>query len=557
MAVEIGVNKSYNKYYHWIFIGFILATIIMYWPSLSFDFIRSLDDDWLLINNPAIKDLSWKGLKYIFFEDKLEMHYHPLTYFSLAIDYHFFGLNAMPMKVHNLLLHLLSGGLIIVFLVQIGINKWVALMTAGLFLVHPLHMESVIWPTSRRQVLLLFYALLSLIAFNKSLQTPSKSTLYFLLALLFYVLATLAKATAFILPGIFILLAWYQYKWKGNKQLWLQMLLFIPIMFYFYQVNSAANDRNFLAREFSYEWWHHIFFTGYSFTWYWVKMIFPYPLSIFYPVMPENSNLPFNYIAYTIISIGLIGGTIYAWLKGHRLFVFIMLFYAITISMKLNRILLPPSDVPTLVGDRYFYLSCPVMLLTISFAIFRFVKRRSYAVMLYSFFFVWLFALTKIQMPQWQNDFLLIKNVVDFYPNEDFYQRLAIVQKREGDLAGAYASLKASDTLHTNIWIVSNWSFEFDKGQIYFFNEDYQNSIKTLQLALDKGAEHRPEVQFYTGLSKLMMSDTLGYQNLNKAFDLIESKQDYDGLAGIFRQFSDRLPEDVFYEVPVKNFSNP
>jgi tetratricopeptide (TPR) repeat protein len=546
-------NNTIDKNFILIFIGFLLATIIMYWPTLFYDFIRSLDDDWLLINNPAVKDLSLKGIWYIFVEDKLEMHYHPLTYFSLAIDYHFFGENPLPMKVHNLILHLLSGGLIIVFLVQLGFNKWIALMTAGLFLIHPLHLESVVWPTSRRQVLLLFHSLLSMIAFNKSINSTSKSTFYFVLAMVFYALATLAKATAFIMPFIFILLAWYQYKWAGNKKLWLQMLLFIPLMIFFYKVNVAANDRNFLAREFSYEWWHHIFFTGYSYTWYWIKMIFPYPLSIFYPVMPENSSLPVTYIVYTIISFGLFAGTIYAWKNGHRLFLFIIFFYSITISMKLNRILLPPSDVPTLVGDRYFYLSCPVMLFAVSYLIFNMFRKKG-VVIVFSLLFVWLFALAKIQTPQWESDYELLKNVAKFYPNEDFYQRLAIVQKREGDLSSAYQSLKKADELHTNIWIVSNWSFEFDKAQIYFLNGDYTNAIKTFQAAIDKGASLRPEVHFYLGISKMMISDTLGYEHLNKAFEIVASKKDYDGLRQILEQYENNLPEGFCFEVPKRNF---
>lgn len=87
-------------------------------------------------------------------------NWHPLTWISLMLDGEWFGMNPAGYHWTNLILHLLGG--VILFL---ALNRMTAApvrsgLVAALFLIHPLHVESVAWVSERKDVLNgLFWAL--------------------------------------------------------------------------------------------------------------------------------------------------------------------------------------------------------------------------------------------------------------------------------------------------------------------------------------------------------------------------------------------------------------
>jgi hypothetical protein len=118
MIINIKYLKSKKVIIIMLFL-LILIPFALYYSSLSYDFIYSIDDEWIVTSNPAIKMISeyglGYGLKYLFYYDTTDFHYHPITYLSYSMDYFLFGINSYQLKLHNLLLHICSGLLLFIF----------------------------------------------------------------------------------------------------------------------------------------------------------------------------------------------------------------------------------------------------------------------------------------------------------------------------------------------------------------------------------------------------------------------------------------------------------
>ena len=176
-------------------VGVILGvTLLAFLPVLGADFVNWDDGDYSYENkfitnlfNPEIWTRTVQG------------NYHPLTMFSMAINYAISGTNAWSYHLFNLLFHLIN--CVLVFrLAHLLFNKnnFIALVTAILFAIHPVHVESVAWVSERKDVLYGMFFLLGLISYVKYVDDHSKK--HYVLAMLFMLLSLLSKPAAVIFP---------------------------------------------------------------------------------------------------------------------------------------------------------------------------------------------------------------------------------------------------------------------------------------------------------------------------------------------------------------------
>ena len=68
----------------------ILAVLAVYGSSLDNEAITALDDSLYVTNNPLIQEITWKNISRLFSEFYYS-DYLPLTFLSLAVDYHFWN----------------------------------------------------------------------------------------------------------------------------------------------------------------------------------------------------------------------------------------------------------------------------------------------------------------------------------------------------------------------------------------------------------------------------------------------------------------------------------
>jgi len=174
-----------------------LATFIAYSGSFGGEFVS--DDIRRVRDNLTIRSLEWSHIQEIFstFDGS---NYMPLKVLSLAIDYQLWGPNPAGYHLTNLLIHIGSALVIYAFLIRLGMTPGPACLTALLWAVHPLQVESVAWISERKNVLsgLFFFAAFHVyLGFSEHRRTGT-----YLAVLLLYAMAVLSKMNTMVLPAI-------------------------------------------------------------------------------------------------------------------------------------------------------------------------------------------------------------------------------------------------------------------------------------------------------------------------------------------------------------------
>src|SRR5213595_1215055 len=124
-----------------------LLVVAAYLPALHAGFIW--DDDAYVTANATLRTLD--GLRRIWLEPGAVPQYYPLTFTSLWLDHHLWGVQALAYHLVNVLLHGLDAILVWVIGRRLALpGAWFA---AAVFAVHPVHVESVAWVTERKNVL--------------------------------------------------------------------------------------------------------------------------------------------------------------------------------------------------------------------------------------------------------------------------------------------------------------------------------------------------------------------------------------------------------------------
>src|SRR5687767_5435337 len=173
----------------------LIITFIIYIPALSAGFVNWDDPDYVE-NNHLIRDIS--RLPELL-TTSVQGNHHPLTMFSLALNFVISGDNAWSYHLFNIVFHLINCFLVYrLALLLTKNNILVAFVTSLLFAIHPLHVESVAWITERKDVLYALFFLAGHISFIKYLDSNSKKQYW--LTLLFVVLSLLSKPAAVIFP---------------------------------------------------------------------------------------------------------------------------------------------------------------------------------------------------------------------------------------------------------------------------------------------------------------------------------------------------------------------
>jgi tetratricopeptide (TPR) repeat protein len=198
-------------------------TVMAYRPAWHGGFLW--DDDAYIVNNELLT--ASDGWQRIWFSLDSPSQYFPLTYSTFRIEHALWGLNTTGYHWVNLLLHVANALLVWAVLGRLKIpGAWLA---AIVFAVHPVQVESVAWITERKNVLMAFFFLLTLLAWIAFIDERTKRPWFFYcLALVLYALALSAKATACTLPAALFLIVWLQQKPITIRRL-LQIIPFVVL----------------------------------------------------------------------------------------------------------------------------------------------------------------------------------------------------------------------------------------------------------------------------------------------------------------------------------------
>ena len=148
---------------------FLLCAVvfIVYLPVISLGF--ALDDIFLIEQNQYLKEDPWALLMGdLWLGDESvakSSFFRPLFLLSILIDT-WLGGSPWVFHVHNILWHICAGGMLYLLL-----RRWLsekqALLGLGIFTLHPLQSETVIWISARNDSMAAFFVFLSLWLYTK------------------------------------------------------------------------------------------------------------------------------------------------------------------------------------------------------------------------------------------------------------------------------------------------------------------------------------------------------------------------------------------------------
>jgi len=341
-----------SRWRAWLFVLILAATTIFaYRPAWHGGFLW--DDDAYVTNNELLT--APNGLHRIWFSLDAPSQYFPLVYTTFRIEHALWGLNPSGYHWVNILLHVANALLVWRLLARLNVpGAWLA---GAIFALHPVQVESVAWITERKNVLMGFFFLLTLLAWVVFVDERTKRPWRFYgLALVLYGLALSAKSTACTLPAALLLILWLQ-----NKQInWRRIFQTVPFFLFGLGMGLVA------------VWWerYHQGTRGALFAlgpieriliasravWFYLgKLIWPSTLTFIYPRWTISPTHLLDYV-WLLAAVGLCAAICFARRYVGRGVEVATVFFVATLSPVLGLIMLYTFRY-TFVADHYQYLA--------------------------------------------------------------------------------------------------------------------------------------------------------------------------------------------------------
>lgn len=332
-------------------VAIIVLSIAVYAGSLENGFVN-WDDTEYILTNADLRDGSWRK----HFVEKTEVmgNYHPLTMWSLAwshgqaLDERTNTLDARVFHTTDLVLHILSALLAYLFLLRLSGQVEVSAITALLFAVHPMHVESVAWASERKDVLHAFFYTAALVCYTAHVR--SRLPWWWLPSFLLFVAALLSKATAVSLVPVLFLVDWYSRR-TFNWHVLVEKLPFIALAFWAGLKAIAAQHAFESVQDMDlYPLWQRALFACYGLGMYVLKFFAPFGLSAFFGYPPAGEAPSGSYwlaAAGVLVMVGLVFR-----LRERRAFLFGAGFFLATVVLVLQ--LMPVGG--AVMAERYTYI---------------------------------------------------------------------------------------------------------------------------------------------------------------------------------------------------------
>src|SRR5213080_988069 len=154
-----------------IYLGLVGLVAAVFLQTGHFNFVNYDDGSYVFDNANIRAGLTWRGIAWAFTHVHSQ-NWHPLTSISHMIDCQLFGLNAGQHHLVNVGLHTVVALLLFTFLWQSTNALWASAITAAIFAIHPLRVESVAWISERKDVLSGVFFMLTLVEYVRYVRAP-------------------------------------------------------------------------------------------------------------------------------------------------------------------------------------------------------------------------------------------------------------------------------------------------------------------------------------------------------------------------------------------------
>lgn len=437
-----------------------VATCVAFLPVLWNGFVE-WDDYETLVDNPHYRGLGWRQLRWMFTTFHMG-HYQPLSWVTLGLDYFFWGMNPFGYHLTSLMLHAATA-VVFFYLVRHLLDLatgsagepmavWVgAAVSALLFALHPLRVESVAWATERRDVLSALFYTLTILVYLYAWRAVKLRGRWYWVALALFLCAVLSKSITVTLPVILLILDIYPLRRLGGNNGWwsetARMVYWEKLPFAVLSAVASAVAFIALAQVEntasldSLGVLDRLAISAYSLWFYFWKTLAPFKLLPLYEMasVVKLSNLSFMLSYVFVILATALGLVLRRRVPGVGA---VAMAYLVTLLPVLGIF----QNGPQIVADRYSYLSCMGWAVLAGGVLLYFLngaaqKRRALTASATAMIITSILAtLTWQQAAIWLNTGTLWNHVLKFDPKSSFaHYNLARFLAKQGEQAEAIA----------------------------------------------------------------------------------------------------------------------
>lgn len=535
-------KKVIKKHPWWQIGALLLVTFILFSPSLQNEFVN-WDDDRNLYENPNVLNLNWNNVKTLFTSDVIG-NYNPLSNLTLSIEHALFeGSDNYHALFHlvNILLHLLCVWLVYQVVLAMGLPLEVALITAGIFGIHPMRVESVTWITEIKDVLYASFYFGAMLIYLKGLQKHKNKLNVKALGL--FGIGLFAKIQMVVLPISLVLLDY----WKGSKNFvqsglrkWPYFLLALGFGIFGVYLLSVKGS---LEGNDTFTLFQRIFIGTYSLCIYIIKSILPWKLS---PLYPYPGVLSIWHYLSVIPFLGFLFFMYWTWKKDLKIYFFGSAFFFVNVVLMLQVL----GAGQGYLADRFTYVAYFGLFLIYAYLIDLALKTTKYKSLGYAAIAIGILGygyLTFNQTKVWKNSGTLWSHVLKYYDNSTLpYGNRANFYRDNGEWDKALADYSSTIRLKPNNAAPYN-----SRAKLYFArNEDeraLKDYIKAVELEPDnteylinRGAAYAKLGRWNEALADFdkgielnpnsrngYLNRSLAYQNLGRAADALKDLNAY------------------------------
>lgn len=277
-----------------------VAALLAYLPALRAGFIWN-DSDY--VTSPALR--SWGGLARIWTEFGVTEQYYPLLHSAFWLQHRFWGDHALGYHLLTLLAH--GGGAVLFGLVLRRLAVPGGWLAAGLFALHPVHVESVAWISEQKNTLsLLLYlaAAWTYLAFDSRRQPR-----VYAVATGLFVFSLLTKTVTATLPAALLVVLWWQrgkLEWKRDIRPlapWLLIGAAAGLLSSWVEGHYGGAA----GTEFTVSGPERLLVAGRAFWFYLGSLVWPFRLNFIYPRWTPDAGVAWQWL-FPLAALGLATG---------------------------------------------------------------------------------------------------------------------------------------------------------------------------------------------------------------------------------------------------------
>jgi hypothetical protein len=477
MLNKIDISPSRQKLI--VYVVLAVVTLAIFWQVNQFDFVNIDDNIYVTENSHIQSGITIDGFRWAFSTRYADL-WHPLIWLSFMFDYQLYGMNAGGYHLTNLILHILSTLLLFWLFCRMTGAVWKSAFVAAFFALHPLHVESVVWITERKDVLSAFSWMVTLCLYVYYTEKPAIRR--YILVLFSFILALMSKPMVVTLPVVMILLDYWPLKRfesrknKTNFILWQlkEKITFFALSAVFSIMTIYAHYNKPLEH---YPFSFRIANAFVSLITYLKKTFWPHDMAFFYPFPSQIPN--WQVIGASLLII-LISATVIVMVKRLPYLFVGWLWYLITITPVIGII----QDSDQAMADRYYYLPSIGIAVMLAWGIPLLFQREDFGKkILFPAGIAVLFILAVLTWQQcgyWKNDIELFNHTLHIVPNYTYgYYDRGTAYAKLGQYRRAIEDYNQAISMNHNLSEAYN-----NRGTAYAKLGQYQRAIEDFNDAI-------------------------------------------------------------------------